>query len=76
MRVYVCVRVLAVRRDQAMQDGLKKAVGVPMSLAERVTVLWPNLKELVMYGNLACKSDIQVRAGERRERKRERKEKE
>ncbi|MCJ8747599.1 hypothetical protein PDJAM_G00155490 [Pangasius djambal] len=50
------------RRDEAMQEGLKKAVSVPMSLAERVTLLWPSLKELVMYGNLACKSDVQVAA--------------
>ncbi|XP_028836235.1 formimidoyltransferase-cyclodeaminase [Denticeps clupeoides] len=50
------------RRDTAMQDGLKKAVGVPISLAERVNLLWPCLKELVLYGNVACKSDLQVAA--------------
>ncbi|KAI4882644.1 hypothetical protein NFI96_022494 [Prochilodus magdalenae] len=50
------------RREEAMQDGLKKAVGVPLSLAERVTSLWPALKEIVQYGNVACKSDAQVAA--------------
>ncbi|XP_062845904.1 formimidoyltransferase-cyclodeaminase [Trichomycterus rosablanca] len=50
------------RREEAMQDGLKKAIGVPMSLAEKVNVLWSPLKELVKYGNVACKSDVQVAA--------------
>ncbi|KAL7831515.1 hypothetical protein SRHO_G00310180 [Serrasalmus rhombeus] len=50
------------RREEAMQDGLKKAVGVPLSLAEKVTALWPALKEIVRYGNVACKSDAQVAA--------------
>ncbi|XP_034034817.1 formimidoyltransferase-cyclodeaminase [Thalassophryne amazonica] len=50
------------RRDDAMQDGLKKAVGVPLALAERINVLWPHLKEMVLYGNVACKSDAQVAA--------------
>ncbi|XP_063067810.1 formimidoyltransferase-cyclodeaminase [Engraulis encrasicolus] len=50
------------RREAAMQDGLKKAVGVPLSLAERVTQLWAPLKEMVTHGNVACKSDAQVAA--------------
>lgn len=45
-----------------MQEGLKAAVGVPLSLAERINTLWPVLKEMVKYGNVACKSDIQVSA--------------
>ncbi|XP_058237505.1 formimidoyltransferase-cyclodeaminase isoform X3 [Hemibagrus wyckioides] len=49
-------------RQEAMQEGLKKAVSVPMSLAERVMLLWSPLKELVKHGNLACKSDVQVAA--------------
>lgn len=44
-----------------MQEGLKAAVGVPLSLAERINTLWPVLKEMVKYGNVACKSDLQVR---------------
>jgi hypothetical protein len=43
-----------------MQEGLKQAVAVPLSLAERVNLLWPCLKEMVIYGNVACKSDLQV----------------
>lgn len=43
-----------------MQDGLQCAVGVPLALAERVNVLWPYLKEMAVYGNVACKSDTQV----------------
>ncbi|KAM6945688.1 formimidoyltransferase-cyclodeaminase [Aplochiton taeniatus] len=50
------------RREWAMQEGLKKAVGVPLSLAERVNRLWPGLKEMVLYGNIACLSDLQVAA--------------
>uniref|UniRef100_A0A8K9URC0 Formimidoyltransferase-cyclodeaminase n=1 Tax=Oncorhynchus mykiss TaxID=8022 RepID=A0A8K9URC0_ONCMY len=50
------------RREAAMQEGLKQAVAVPLSLAERVNLLWPCLKEMVIYGNVACKSDLQVAA--------------
>lgn len=50
------------RREAAMQDGLRRAVGVPLGLAERVSVLWPPLKEMAIYGNIACKSDTQVAA--------------
>ncbi|KAM8873161.1 formimidoyltransferase-cyclodeaminase [Synchiropus picturatus] len=51
-----------IRREAALQEGLQKAVGVPLSLAERVSVLWPSLKELVVHGNINCKSDAQVAA--------------
>uniref|UniRef100_A0A8D2NTH7 Formimidoyltransferase-cyclodeaminase n=1 Tax=Zosterops lateralis melanops TaxID=1220523 RepID=A0A8D2NTH7_ZOSLA len=50
------------RRMSAMQQGLKIAVGVPYGLAEKVSGLWPGLKELARHCNLACKSDIQVGA--------------
>ncbi|XP_013855434.1 formimidoyltransferase-cyclodeaminase [Austrofundulus limnaeus] len=50
------------RRDAAMQDGLKQAVFVPLALAERISVLWPSLREMVLYGNIGCKSDAQVAA--------------
>ncbi|XP_019716282.1 formimidoyltransferase-cyclodeaminase isoform X2 [Hippocampus comes] len=48
------------RREVALQEGLKQAVSVPLALAERVSTLWPSLKELVLYGNVSCKSDVQV----------------
>ncbi|NXY00182.1 FTCD cyclodeaminase, partial [Centropus bengalensis] len=50
------------RRTDAMQQGLKTAVRVPCALAEKVSMLWPALKELARHCNLACKSDIQVGA--------------
>ncbi|XP_006876173.1 PREDICTED: formimidoyltransferase-cyclodeaminase [Chrysochloris asiatica] len=50
------------RREAAMQDGLKQAVAVPLSLAEKVASLWPVLQELALCGNLACRSDLQVAA--------------
>ncbi|XP_045897155.1 formimidoyltransferase-cyclodeaminase-like [Micropterus dolomieu] len=50
------------RRQAAMQEGLQQAAGVPLALAERISVLWPSLKEMVVHGNMACKSDAQVAA--------------
>ncbi|XP_027713272.1 formimidoyltransferase-cyclodeaminase isoform X3 [Vombatus ursinus] len=50
------------RRTAAMQEGLKKAIGVPFGLAQKVDTLWPTLKEMALYGNLTCKSDLQVAA--------------
>ncbi|KAK9410977.1 formimidoyltransferase-cyclodeaminase [Crotalus adamanteus] len=50
------------QRTAAMQLGLKNAVDVPFSLAEKVNSLWPFLKEMAQHGNIACKSDIQVAA--------------
>ncbi|XP_057677769.1 formimidoyltransferase-cyclodeaminase [Corythoichthys intestinalis] len=47
-------------REVALQGGLKQAVSVPLALAEKVSTLWPPLKELVLYGNIGCKSDVQV----------------
>uniref|UniRef100_A0A672GR57 Formimidoyltransferase-cyclodeaminase n=1 Tax=Salarias fasciatus TaxID=181472 RepID=A0A672GR57_SALFA len=49
-------------REAALQDGLKQAVGVPLTLAERISVLWAPLKEVVIHGNIGCKSDAQVAA--------------
>lgn len=49
-------------REVAMQEGLKKAIGVPLSLAEKVNTLWPSLEELATCGNVSCKSDLQVAA--------------
>uniref|UniRef100_A0A671SCK7 Formimidoyltransferase-cyclodeaminase n=1 Tax=Sinocyclocheilus anshuiensis TaxID=1608454 RepID=A0A671SCK7_9TELE len=40
------------RREEAMQEGLKVALGVPLSLAEIINKLWPALKEMVKYGNV------------------------
>lgn len=43
-----------------MQEGLRRAVAAPMSLAERVSLLWPPLKQMMVHGNPACRSDAQV----------------
>ncbi|MEQ2173584.1 hypothetical protein GOODEAATRI_033523 [Goodea atripinnis] len=50
------------RREAAMQEGLKQAVGVPLALAEKISVLWSSLQQMVLYGNIGCKSDAQVAA--------------
>lgn len=38
-------------------------MAVPLALAETVASLWPVLQELALCGNLACRSDLQVRVG-------------
>ncbi|KAM9305651.1 formimidoyltransferase-cyclodeaminase [Gastrophryne carolinensis] len=50
------------KRFAALQDGLKEAVGVPLSLAMKINTLWKPLQELFKHGNTACRSDIQVAA--------------
>ncbi|XP_004416264.1 PREDICTED: formimidoyltransferase-cyclodeaminase isoform X1 [Odobenus rosmarus divergens] len=50
------------RRATALQEGLRRAVAVPLALAETVASLWPVLQELAQCGNLACRSDLQVAA--------------
>ncbi|XP_011852236.1 PREDICTED: formimidoyltransferase-cyclodeaminase [Mandrillus leucophaeus] len=50
------------RRTAALQEGLRRAVSVPLTLAETVASLWPALQELAQCGNLACRSDLQVAA--------------
>nr|XP_035138901.2 formimidoyltransferase-cyclodeaminase isoform X3 [Callithrix jacchus] len=50
------------RHTAALQEGLRRAVSVPLTLAETVTSLWPALQELAQCGNLACRSDLQVAA--------------
>ncbi|CAI9593645.1 unnamed protein product [Staurois parvus] len=50
------------KRVAALQNGLKEAVGVPLSLAEKVNTLWKPLLELSKHGNSACISDLQVAA--------------
>ena len=47
-------------RDQALQEGLQKAVAVPYQLAKEVNSLWPAMVELATVGNLATISDLQV----------------
>ncbi|XP_069472147.1 formimidoyltransferase-cyclodeaminase isoform X2 [Ambystoma mexicanum] len=49
-------------REAAMQEGLKAAIAVPLSLAEKVNTLWTPLQGMAKHGNIACTSDIQVAA--------------
>eukprot|EP00092_Neocalanus_flemingeri_P021794 GFUD01023643.1.p1 GENE.GFUD01023643.1~~GFUD01023643.1.p1 ORF type:complete len:540 (-),score=166.13 GFUD01023643.1:93-1712(-) len=49
-------------REDAMEAGLKIAVGVPLSLAKRSNSIWSTLLELAECGNINCKSDLQVAA--------------
>ncbi|KAK5890961.1 hypothetical protein CgunFtcFv8_018259 [Champsocephalus gunnari] len=50
------------KRDASLQDGLRQALSVPLALADRINLLWAPLKEMVVHGNIACKSDAQVAA--------------
>ena len=43
-----------------MDLGLKKAVDVPMSIIRTANQCWPHLVSLAEYGNISCKSDLQV----------------
>ncbi|XP_029462598.1 formimidoyltransferase-cyclodeaminase isoform X3 [Rhinatrema bivittatum] len=51
-----------IRRELALQEGLKKIIDIPLSLAEKVNSLWPILKEMGKHGSIICKSDLQVAA--------------
>uniref|UniRef100_A0A8C5QEX2 Formimidoyltransferase-cyclodeaminase n=1 Tax=Leptobrachium leishanense TaxID=445787 RepID=A0A8C5QEX2_9ANUR len=50
------------KRSDALQDGLKEAVYVPLHLAEKINSLWQPLQEMSQYGNVGCISDLQVAA--------------
>ncbi|KAI4789157.1 hypothetical protein KUCAC02_035414 [Chaenocephalus aceratus] len=50
------------KRDASLQDGLRQALSVPLALADRINLLWAPLKDMVVHGNIACKSDAQVAA--------------
>eukprot|EP00093_Oithona_nana_P014865 14865.XXX_972284_975935_1 [CDS] Oithona nana genome sequencing. len=49
-------------RERALQNGLKTAVKVPMTLATKASGLFTPLKQLAKLGNINCKSDLQVSA--------------
>lgn len=50
------------KREEAMEQGLKKAISVPYNLAVTVNKIWGVLAELAEIGNINCKSDLQVGA--------------
>merc|ERR1712032_404338 len=47
-------------RNKAMQEGLKTAIRVPMSLAHKTNSIWEPLLDLAECGNMNCKSDLQA----------------
>lgn len=49
-------------REKAMQEGLKKAINVPLQTMKIASSAWQALVELARYGNIASKSDIEVGA--------------
>lgn len=49
-------------RVEAMQNGLKKAIEVPLSTMKFGNSAWDKMTEIAQYGNIASKSDIEVGA--------------
>lgn len=49
-------------RNQMMQDGLKKAVEVPLKVMRTADGCWDYMKELAKCGNLSSASDLEVGA--------------
>ncbi|GAB5466890.1 MAG: hypothetical protein Kapaf2KO_23260 [Candidatus Kapaibacteriales bacterium] len=49
-------------RDKAMQDGLKKAIEVPLSVMRTSSAIWPEMKEAAKVINIASKSDMEIGA--------------
>ncbi len=49
-------------RNQKMQDGLKKAIEVPLKTMRLGDAAWDAMVEVAKYGNLASKSDVEVGA--------------
>jgi glutamate formiminotransferase/formiminotetrahydrofolate cyclodeaminase len=50
------------RRQAAMQDGLKKAVQVPLEVMRIADRCWDAMVEMATHGNLASRSDLEVGA--------------
>jgi len=49
-------------RSAAMQEGLKKAVMVPLRTMQIADGCWDTMTEMAKYGNIASKSDLEVGA--------------
>ncbi len=49
-------------REQKMQDGLKKAVEVPLNTMKIANAIWKEVQEVARFGNIASHSDIEVGA--------------
>jgi len=49
-------------RDEAMENGIKKAIDIPLSTMKLGDAAWDKMVEIAKYGNIASKSDIEVGA--------------
>lgn len=49
-------------RNIKMQDGLKKAIEVPLSTMKIANSIWEEVKEIARFGNIASHSDVEVGA--------------
>jgi glutamate formiminotransferase/formiminotetrahydrofolate cyclodeaminase len=49
-------------REAAMQEGLQKAIDVPLSIMRIADGCWEALVEMAQHGNLASASDLEVGA--------------
>lgn len=49
-------------RNNKMQEGLKKAIEVPLSTMKLANSIWEEVKEIARYGNIASHSDVEVGA--------------
>jgi glutamate formiminotransferase/formiminotetrahydrofolate cyclodeaminase len=52
----------AAARAHAMQEGLKKAIAVPLATMRLADGCWDAMLEMAAHGNLASKSDLEVGA--------------
>jgi glutamate formiminotransferase / formiminotetrahydrofolate cyclodeaminase len=50
------------KRARAMQEGLKKAIDVPLSTMRLADAAWDALAAIARYGNIASASDVEVGA--------------
>jgi glutamate formiminotransferase / formiminotetrahydrofolate cyclodeaminase len=50
------------KRAKAMQEGLKKAIDIPLSTMRRADKAWKALENIARYANIASASDVQVGA--------------
>ncbi len=49
-------------RIKKMQQGLKKAIDIPLSTMKTADFAWDAMIQVALYGNIASKSDIEVGA--------------
>jgi glutamate formiminotransferase/formiminotetrahydrofolate cyclodeaminase len=52
----------AAARREAMETGLKNAVGVPLAVLRRGDGCWDAMAEMARHGNIASRSDLEVGA--------------